>query len=83
MKKIRVLLVDDEEDFVHVVEKRLMKRDVHTTVVTTGHDALAELSGGRVDVVLLDVRMPGMDGLETLEQIKWPATTITGRWRQL
>jgi DNA-binding NtrC family response regulator len=70
VNRIRVLLVDDEEDFVHVVEKRLRKREVDTTVVTTGHDALRELEGGGVDVVVLDVRMPGMDGLETLEKIK-------------
>ena len=70
MNRIRVLLVDDEEDFVHVVEKRLRKREVDTTVVTTGREALAELEDGGVDVVVLDVRMPGMDGLETLEEIK-------------
>jgi DNA-binding NtrC family response regulator len=70
VNRIRVLLVDDEEDFVRVVEKRLRKREVDTAVVTTGHDALAELEGGGVDVVVLDVRMPGMDGLETLEEIK-------------
>jgi DNA-binding NtrC family response regulator len=70
VNRIRVLLVDDEEDFVHVVEKRLRKREVDTTVVTRGRDALVELEGGGVDVVVLDVRMPGMDGLETLEEIK-------------
>lgn len=70
MEGIRVLLVDDEEDFRTTLAKRMAKRQVEVTEVENGPAALESLGKGVFDVVVLDVRMPGMDGIETLRRIK-------------
>jgi signal transduction histidine kinase len=66
----RVLLVDDEVDFLISLGKRLELRGLPTITASNGPDALAALDRDPVDVVVLDVRMPGMDGIETLRRIK-------------
>jgi signal transduction histidine kinase len=66
----RVLLVDDEVDFLDNLHQRLELRGLQTLKATSGADALAMLENEVVDVVVLDVRMPGMDGIETLRRIK-------------
>lgn len=70
MDAIQVLLVDDEVDFLETLMKRMKKRNVDITGVKSGEEALSALDLDRVDVVVLDVRMPGMDGIETLREIK-------------
>ncbi|MEW5733773.1 MAG: response regulator [Thermodesulfobacteriota bacterium] len=70
MAKARVLLVDDEEPFVATMQKRMAKRDLAVEGAHSGRDALAALDRGAFDVVILDVKMPGMDGIETLREIK-------------
>jgi two-component system, OmpR family, response regulator len=70
MEDIRVLLVDDEEDFRTTLAKRLLKRKLEVTEAESGRSAINLLKQGPFDVVVLDVRMPGMDGIETLKQIK-------------
>ncbi len=66
-----VMLVDDEVPFVETMTKRLEKRNVTVITAFSGQDALATLgSHQNLDVVILDVKMPGMDGLETLKEIK-------------
>jgi DNA-binding NtrC family response regulator len=65
-----VLLVDDEAEFLDTLVKRIKKRDVNVTGVESGEKALAFLGEQPVDVVVLDVRMPGMDGIETLRELK-------------
>ncbi len=67
---VRVLLVDDEVDFLESLGQRLALRGLNVVTAPSGQDALAELARYPVDVVVLDVRMPGMDGIETLRQIK-------------
>ena len=69
-EKPTVLFVDDEEDYLTTLLKRMRKRDVEAAGVGSGEEALAYLDGHPADVVVLDVRMPGMDGIETLREIK-------------
>ena len=68
--KPKVLIVDDEQDFLETIVKRLLKRQIDATGVDSGKEALRVLQEQSFDVVILDVRMPGMDGIETLKEIK-------------
>jgi two-component system, OmpR family, response regulator len=70
MKDFRVLIVDDELDFLETIVKRLRRRKVDTTGIDSGIKALELLGKEPFDVVILDVRMPGMDGIETLKEMK-------------
>lgn len=70
MQKIRVLIIDDEPDFLETIVKRLMKRNMDATGVGSGEDALGVIEMRAFDVAILDMRMPGMDGIETLKEIK-------------
>jgi DNA-binding NtrC family response regulator len=65
-----VLFVDDEPDFLQTLLKRMRKRDVNAAGVGSGEEALIHLVHYPADVVVLDVRMPGMGGIETLRAIK-------------
>jgi DNA-binding NtrC family response regulator len=65
-----VLLVDDEVPFVETMTKRLSKRQLMILPAYSGRQALEKLEKNSVDVVILDVKMPGMDGIETLREIK-------------
>lgn len=68
--KIKVLLVDDEKEFVDALAERLEIRDFEVTKAFDGDEALARIGSGDVDVVVLDVMMPGKDGIEVLREIK-------------
>jgi two-component system, OmpR family, response regulator CpxR len=68
--KIRVLLVDDEQEFVEVLAERLEVRDIVVIKAFSGDEALARIKEKSVDVVILDVAMPGKDGVATLKEIK-------------
>jgi len=69
--KIRVLLVDDQEQFVQLMTERLtMLRDYDVTSSSSGEEALEKVKGYNFDVVILDMLMPGIDGIETLREIK-------------
>lgn len=70
MDEFIVLLVDDESEFLETLVKRLKKRKLNATGVSSGEEALRVLSEMPVDVVVLDVKMPGMDGIQTLREIK-------------
>jgi len=67
---LSVMIVDDEEDFLETLVKRLEKRDVKVIGAKSGEEALELLQDSPVDVVVLDVKMPGMDGIEALREIK-------------
>ena len=66
----KVLLVDDEEQFVDVLAQRLQGRGFKVDTAFNGDDAIAFVKTHDVDVIVLDVLMPGRDGLETLREIK-------------
>ncbi len=70
MREFTVLVVDDEEEFRELMVKRLNKKGLVALGTDSGEAALGILDAKRVDVVLLDVKMPGMDGIETLRQIR-------------
>ena len=70
MSDFKVLLVDDETDFVETLVKRLRKRKLEVRSASSGKQALDMLSESPSDVVVLDVKMPDMDGIETLSRIK-------------
>ena len=70
MEKCRVLLVDDEKDFLEVLIRRLSKRQVNVDGVSSGEEALQYLQVRPIDVAVLDVKMPGMDGITVLREIK-------------
>ena len=66
----KVLVIDDEEDFLETIVKRLLIRGIDVIGVGSGEEALRVLKEQSFDVVILDVRMPGMDGIDTLREIK-------------
>jgi len=65
-----VLLVDDEAEFVDTLAKRLNRRGLVVHTANSGPQALEIAASTALDVVVLDVKMPGMDGIEVLEKIK-------------
>ncbi len=70
MNALRVLIVDDEEELVSALVERLNLRGFAARGVTTGAGALDVLEGQEFDVVLLDVKMPGLGGIEVIRRIK-------------
>ena len=71
MSIANVLLVDDETAFVETMTKRLERRKLEIFTAFTGQEALEQLDlHNSIEVVILDVKMPGMDGIETLSEIK-------------
>ncbi len=70
MTAFKVLLVDDETEFLETLVKRLTKRKLDVIGATSGKEAIAILNKTPVDVIVLDVKMPDMDGIETLKAIK-------------
>ena len=70
MPQTKVLLVDDEVEFAKALTERLQLRDYDATSVSRAEDAFAVIQNDSPDVILLDFRMPGIDGLEALKRIK-------------
>jgi DNA-binding NtrC family response regulator len=66
----KVLLVDDEEDFVEMLSLRLKELGEKVSVAYSGQEGLDTLENTHIDVVILDIKMPGMDGIQTLREIK-------------
>ena len=70
MDDVSVLLVDDEAEYLETLAKRLRRRGLRIETVGSGEEALGFLAESAVDVVVLDVKMPGMDGIAALREIK-------------
>lgn len=75
-----LLIVDDEERFVKTTSGLITKQRDDFGVLTafSGHEALSVMEDKNIDVVILDVKMPGMDGIEVLREIKknWPLVEV-------
>lgn len=70
MEKIKVLLVDDEKEFVDALRERLEIRDLPSGVAYNGEQAMQIVEDEIPDVMVLDLRMPGIDGMEVLRRIR-------------
>ncbi len=68
--KIKILLVDDEKEFADTLAERLNIRDFNVSVAYSGKIALDMVRNNNYDIVILDILMPEMNGIETLKQIK-------------
>jgi CheY-like chemotaxis protein len=66
----KLLLVDDEREFVHTLSERLLMRDVSSAVAYDGESALDILREDEPEVMILDLKMPGIDGIEVLRTVK-------------
>lgn len=84
MPELRVLLVDDEEELVGTLAERLALRGYDVTYLLDGAAAVKRAAEEHFDVMVLDVMMPGMSGLEVLKEVKrgepgLPVILLTGR----
>ena len=70
MKTARVLLADDEVEFTDTTKTLLENRGYDVTAVNSGDSAIMTLGQERYDVMVLDLKMPGRDGISTLKEIK-------------
>jgi DNA-binding NtrC family response regulator len=70
MDKMKLMLVDDEERLLSSIAKLLSKKGIDVVTATSGAEAIENLKHQTIHVVILDVKMPGMDGNETLVEIK-------------
>lgn len=68
-RKLRILIVDDEEDLVTFLAKRLFKRGYHVVTTTSGPEALAIATRESFDVAIVDLKMPHMNGVEVIEKL--------------
>ena len=66
----RVLLVDDEESFLEALSERLRMRGLEVSCARSGREALTEVEQHDFDAVVLDLAMPGLDGIETLRRMR-------------
>jgi DNA-binding NtrC family response regulator len=69
MAKEKVLLVDDDPEFIEVLSQRMEAREVDVETATSGPEAVEKVSGASYDAIILDLSMPGMDGMETLKRL--------------
>ena len=75
---MHVLIVDDEVEFLSLIQKRLEHRDIKVSTASSASDAirLVQKADPQFDAVVMDVRMPGMDGLEGLHRMKQVAPRL-------
>ena len=76
-QKISVLIIEDEKSICDFVAKTLQSHDYRTTAVHTGKDGLAQLTSSLPDIVLLDLGLPDMDGMDIIRQTRtWSSVPI-------
>jgi DNA-binding response OmpR family regulator len=67
---MKIILVDDEKKFINMLAKRLTMRGIQTDIVFTGNDAIKKISETNYDVAVLDIKMPGISGIELKKELK-------------
>lgn len=70
MKKMKILLVDDEKEFVETLSERMEMRDLESDIALNGEEALQMVEDEAPDVMVLDLKMPGIDGMEVLRKVR-------------
>ncbi len=76
MGKMKILLIDDEDELVFTLAERLELRGYTVDAFTSGADAMVKIKENKYDVAVVDVKMPGMDGMAVLKQIKIDAPKV-------
>lgn len=70
MEKKKILVVDDEQDFLKLIKIRLEASNYEVITASSGEEALKKIKTDKPEAVLLDILMPGIDGLEVLKRIR-------------
>ena len=85
MEKMKIMVVDDEERFLSTTEKLLSRKGIKAITATSGAEALEKLRAHNIHVVILDVKMPGLDGIATVKEIKsrFPVVEDMQQWSLL
>ena len=65
----KVLLVDDEEDFLEIMAERMRARDMIVETCTSAEEAFKKIASENFDAIILDFMMPGVDGMRALKEI--------------
>ena len=70
MKKFRILVVDDEENIRLLFKEELEEENYEVEVASNGYEALEKFKMSSFDLIIMDIKMPGMDGIQALNEIK-------------
>ncbi|TAN41644.1 MAG: response regulator [Nitrospirae bacterium] len=70
MDDIKILLVDDEEDFIRTLSERLEMRDLKSNTAFDGEQAISIVNDQEPDIMILDLKMPGINGMEVLRRVR-------------
>jgi two-component system, response regulator, stage 0 sporulation protein F len=70
MKNVKILVVDDEENIRLLFKEELEEENYEVEVASNGYDALEKLKSSHFDLVVMDIKMPGLDGIQALNEIK-------------
>jgi len=76
MTRARILVVDDDKNIVQVLRTRLQSEDFDVDVAFSGHEALKTCRGNHYDVIITDMRMPDMDGVELMKEVQALNTNV-------
>ncbi len=73
---MRVIIVDDEQKFIRMLAKRLVMRGIETDVVDSGEEAIKKIAHTGYDIAVLDIKMPGISGLELKKELTTIAPSL-------